>query len=189
MQKERESERKSCSRCGHLLGTFSKHRRVNTEECQSHLYLAKLMQLCKSADGRVLQHEWSRVGLCGLCCPIAGACITSYTKGPSSSWGADTKNGHTHWKTVAPRAWPQILTHCFEEHKAALADPMAAHTSASTGKQWAFSAGQHWESFTQGLFVCTSVWSPDEPPGGAVGDREGQRVSPLAGLLSQVVFN
>ncbi len=88
------------------------------------------------------------MGPARTCCPAVGGCITSYTKerlGPNSSRGADTENGHA----------------ASEEHKAALADPMAAHTSAPIAKQWGFSLGQravqNCESFTQGLFVCTSA--------------------------------
>lgn len=95
-------------------------------------------------------------------CPAVGGCITSYTKerrGPNSLRGVDTENGHTPGGTASLATNPH--THCSEEHKAALADPMAAHTSASIAKQWVFSLGQgavqNCESSTQGLSVCMSA--------------------------------
>lgn len=45
-------------------------------------------------------------------CPAVGGCITSYTKerrGPSSSWGADTENGHTASGTPSLATNPHTL--------------------------------------------------------------------------------
>ncbi len=65
--------------------------------------------------------------------------------------------GETGSKLIA-RCGRWKRTHTASEgHKAA----MAAHTLASIAKQWGFSLGQggvqNCESFTQGLFVCTSA--------------------------------
>lgn len=154
---------------GHIQQTSqSKH-----EECQIHLYLAKLMQ-------RVLQHEWSWVGPARTFCPAVGGCITSYTKerlGPNSSRGADTENGHT----LPPKNTKRILwlltlqipspnNGVFHWGRGPCRTAKALHKACLCARVHA--PGRHW----RGCYGCRV--------------EKASRVSfPLSGLLSQVVFN
>lgn len=135
-------------------------------------------------------------------CPAVGGCITSYTKerrGPSSSWGADTENGHTASGTPSLATNPHTLLRrtqsCFSRSygcshfsfhhqtmgfftgaggRAALRKlctrPVCVHECEAF--RWVCVPGRHW----RGCYGCRV--------------EKGSRLSfPLSGPLSQVVFN
>lgn len=127
-----------CSRCGHLVG---KHRRVN-RGMPNPLLFSWTYATCIAT--------WMELGGPGPA--LLSRCGRLHNFLYKGETGSKLIARCGHWKRTHAAS---------EEHKAALADPMAAHTSASIAKQWGFSlrqgAVQNCESFTQGLFVCTSA--------------------------------